>query len=84
MTDEEAVQLERDLAVLIDEEYLHSQLLELQEQQDNSESSEAGADLQQIGKRPASVSLPQGRQFRRFGHIEDHWGGSGALEEGDP
>ena len=89
-TEEEVLQLERDLAILVDEEYLHT---ELQKQQEDTLASEAvvqydepqshavaanpgsggGTQASQAGKRPASVSFTQGR---RFGRIEDHFGGS--------
>jgi hypothetical protein len=87
VTEGEVLQLERDLAVLVDEEYLHS---ELQKQQDTpareevvqydeprshtvatNPGSDGGRQASQAGKRTASVSFTQGR---RFGRIEDHFG----------
>jgi len=89
VTEDEVLQLERDLAVLVDEEYLHS---ELQKQQDipareevvqydepqshtvaTNPGSDGGTQASQAGKRTASVSFTQGR---RFGRIEDHFGGN--------
>jgi hypothetical protein len=83
VTEDEVLQLERDLAVLVDEEYLHSELQKQQEDTPAREEvvhavptnpgSDGGTQALQAGKRPASVSFTQGR---RFGRIEDHFEGT--------
>jgi hAT family C-terminal dimerisation region len=66
MKEEEVLQLERDLAVLVDEEVLYSELAQLQQ------------DILQAGKRPASLSFTQGPGNRRWVRMEDHLSGTQA------
>jgi hypothetical protein len=71
---EEVLQLERDLALLVDEGYLDSELAELQKEDPNEIIAVTA------GKRPASVSFTQRPGLGRNGRIENHFRGAASPE----